>query len=172
MGIIGQIKERKLSDRMKQEAVSLGLCAQWTAEWENGTSKDEMVEKFVTGLDFCIQHNFPSTEVMKKDFGDVIHKHGVYVGEEVHLQHPKIVVLNGRCGGSILCGGYDAGNIYVRHNSNVTIRIDGHAYVHISVYDDAIVNVSCAPSAKCFIYKYGGETKTDGKTIVRDRSSK
>lgn len=172
MGIIAQMKERKLSDRMKQEAVSLGLCAQWTAEWENGTSKDEMVEKFVRGLDFCIQHNFPSTEVMKKDFGDVIHKHGVYVDEEVHLRHPKTIVLNGRCRGSLYCGDFDAGNIYVRHDTDVTIRVDGHAYVHISVYDKAKVNVMCAPSAKCFIYQYGGEIKTDGKSIVRDRRNR
>lgn len=33
MGLIGKMKERKLSERMKKEAVELGLCAQWTAEW-------------------------------------------------------------------------------------------------------------------------------------------
>lgn len=59
-------KERRLSDKMKHEAVTLGLCAQWTAEWQDGTSKDEMVEKFVEGIDFCIQHNWPSVEVMKR----------------------------------------------------------------------------------------------------------
>ena len=66
---------------MKNEAVSLGLCAQWTAEWHDNSSKHEMVEKFVKGIDFCIGKNWPSTKDMKKYFGDVIHDHGVYVDE-------------------------------------------------------------------------------------------
>ena len=50
------IFRKNLSDKMKEEAVSLGLCAQWTAEWKDNSSKDEMVDKFVTGIDFCIKH--------------------------------------------------------------------------------------------------------------------
>ena len=73
------IKKENLSDKMKNEAVSLGLCAQWTAEWQDNTSKDDMVEKFVRGIDFCIGRNWPLAKDIKKYFGDVIHNHGVYV---------------------------------------------------------------------------------------------
>ena len=33
-------KVKRLSERMKNEAVSLGLCAEWTAEWRYGSTKD------------------------------------------------------------------------------------------------------------------------------------
>lgn len=165
------MNKKRLSDKMKQEAVSLGLCAQWTSEWKDNTSKDEMVEKFITGLDFCIQHNFPSTDVMKKHFGDVIHAHGVYVDEMVYVSHPKTVVLNGHCRGTICCDGFDASNIYVRHDTNVTIRVNGHAYVHVSMYDKSKINISCAPSAKCFVYRYGGDITTAGHPVIRDRTA-
>ena len=79
------IKKENLSDKMKNEAVSLGLCAQWTAEWQDNTSKDDMVEKFVRGIDFCIGRNWPLAKDIKKYFGDVIHNHGVYVDENVNL---------------------------------------------------------------------------------------
>lgn len=61
-------KTEKLSAKMKSQAVGLGLCQQWTDEWADGTSKDELVEKFVRGIDFCIEHNFPSCEVIRKEF--------------------------------------------------------------------------------------------------------
>ena len=78
-------KRKRLSDRMKNEAVSLGLCAEWTAEWRDGITKDEMAEKYVRGIDFCITHDWPSCDVIKKEFGDVMHNHGVYVDESVRL---------------------------------------------------------------------------------------
>lgn len=161
--------ERKLSERMKKEAVGLGLCAQWTAEWTDGTTKDEMAEKFVQGLDFCIEHDWPSTEVMKKDFGDVMHRHGVYVDERVSVRDTDTLILNGRCDASVTYSGASVGNVYVRHTSHAKIRVMGFAYVHVSVYDGAKVEVECERLAKCFVYRYGGEVKSSGNVVVRER---
>lgn len=171
MGLIGKFRERKLSDRMKKEAVGLGLCAQWTAEWGKDTTKRDMAEKFVTGLDFCIQHDWPSTEVIKRDFGDVMHEYGVYVDENVHLTDPKTMVLNGRCEAHIYCGRFAASNIYVRHKSTAQVTVARGAYVHVSAYDKADVEIICEPGAKCFVYKYGGKVKTagEGRVTVRER---
>ena len=164
-------KEKKLSDRMKKEAVSLGLCAEWTAEWKDGSSKDEMAEKYVNGIDFCIARDWPSCDFIKKNFGDVMHKHGVYVDEAVRLRNPKTVILNGRCDATITCDGYAVTNIYVRHSSKLSIICKHMANVRINVLDSASVSVSCDKFAKVFVYKYSGEVNANGKVIVRDRSS-
>lgn len=173
MGLIGKMKERKLSERMKKEAVELGLCAQWTAEWGKDTTKGDMVEKFVAGLDFCIQHDFPSTEVMKRDFGDVMHDYGVYVDESVHLTDPKTLVLNGRCDASVKCGRLAASDIYVRHKSKLRIAVERGSYVHVSVYDDTETAIECGPGAKCFVYRYGGKVAAsgEGQTVIRERTA-
>lgn len=162
-----------LSDRMKSEAVSLGLCAGWTADWKEGSSKDEMLEKFVRGIDFCIEHNWPSTEVMKRDFGDAIHAHGVYVDENVKLHNPKTIILNGNCDAEIIADGFSAPEIYVRHNSVANIKVSGFSVAHISVYDNAKLNVSCDEHAKCFVYKYGcTQVSSNGSVIIRERQKK
>lgn len=148
----------------------MGLCAQWTSEWGASASREEMAKKYVKGIDFCIKHDFPSVEVIKRDFGDIMHDYGVYADEDVHLRHPAMVVLNGKCTGSLECGNYDASNIYVRHNSEVVIRVKELAYVHISIYDKAKVTVECAATAKCFIYKYGGNISAKGNVVIRDRT--
>ena len=105
-------KRKRLSDRMKNEAVSLGLCAEWTAEWRDGSTKDEMAEKYVRGIDFCIAHDWPSCDIIKREFGDVMHSHGVYVDESVRLRNPGTVILNGHCDATITCDGYSVTNVY------------------------------------------------------------
>lgn len=162
-------KEHRLSDKMKHEAVTLGLCAQWTAEWHDGTSKDEMVEKFVEGIDFCIQHDWPSVEVMKKSFGDVIHRHGVYADESTSLENPPVAVFNGHCDASVRCRDYAVSNIYVRHKSKVRITAGGQSYVRVNLYDDSEATILCEGSAKCFVYHYGGRLTSEGRVTVRKR---
>ncbi len=162
--------KKNLSNKMKNEAVSLGLCAQWTAEWQDNSSKDEMVEKFVRGIDFCIGRNWPSTDVMKKCFGDVIHNHGVYVDENVVLKNPKTVVLNGECVANIEYEWMDSGEIYVRHNSSLYLKVKGLSRVFVNLHDDAEAHIEVEDSARVFVYQYGGKVvETKGDVIIRDR---
>lgn len=160
----------RLSCRMKCEAVKLGLCSQWTEEWADGTSKDEMVDKFVRGLDFCIEHNWPSTDVMKRDFGDVIHSHGVYVDENVETHNAPMVILNGECVGDIEYTGTSAGEVYVRHKSEAKVKVAGMARCFISLYDEGEVSVECEEGCAAFVYVHGGKVKkVSGKVVVRER---
>lgn len=155
---------------MKNEAVSLGLCAQWTADWRDGTSKDEMVEKFVRGIDFCISNNWPSTKDMKRYFGDVIHRHGVYVDENVGCHNSPMVILNGECVAQAEYDMASTGEIYARHESSLRLRVAGLARVFVSLYDNAELRVECEAPAKCFVYQYGGKiVKQRGNVVVRDR---
>ena len=163
-------KKKKLSDRMKNEAVSLGLCAEWTAEWNDGSSKDEMAEKYVRGIDFCIAHDWPSCDFIKKNFGDVMHNHGVYVDEAVRLHNPGTVILNGHCDATITCDGYAVTNVYVRHKSRLHIVCRQMANVRVNVLDSSDVSVLCDKHAKAYVYQYSGKVSANENVMIRDRS--
>lgn len=164
--------EKELSCRMRDEAVSLGLCKKWTEEWGEA-DKHAMCRKFVDGLDFCIKHNWPSVEVIKSEFGNVIHEHGVYADEPIDIRGDETIVLNGHCTGNISVCDMAVADIHVRHSSDVTVKVKDYAYAHISVYDDATVTVWCEPTAKCFVYRYGGNANIESKkVIVRERKLK
>lgn len=165
--------KENLSDKMKSEAVSLGLCAQWTADWEDNSSKDEMIEKFISGIDFCIARNWPSCEIMKKYFGDRMHDHGVYVDENVNLYSPKTLVLNGECVADITYGETSSGEIHVRHNCTLNLKVDFLSRVFVNVYDNAKVNIKCDYSSKVFVYQYGGKIGEikGNNIIIRDRKN-
>lgn len=167
MGIFKQ----DLSKRMKKEAISLGLCEKWQNEWIDNTSKDEMAEKFVKGIDFCIKHDWPSAKFIKKNFGDVIHRHGVYVDENFITDSPT-TILWGDCDGEIIVGRNETKTAYVKHNSKLRLHAGANSIVFISIYDNAELNITCDKTSKVFVYRYGGSvTYRNGDPVkIRERT--
>ena len=168
----GKMMFRKgLSERLKGEAVKLGLCEQWQGEWPDGASKDDMAEKFVRGQDFCIKHDWPSVKVIKRHFGDVMHRHGVYADEEFYISNKPMLILVGKCEGHVVIDGRHTSTIYVRHTSRLHIKADGEARVFVSVYDDGVVEAEAEEYAKIFVYRHGGSVeKAEGDVRVREKA--
>lgn len=162
--------KKDISKELKNKAVKLGLCTEWTEEWGNPT-KDELVDKYVRGIDFCIKHNYPSCEYMKKNFDGVMQKHGVFVDERVDLKNPSMVIANGRTYGKIVYDAYSVGTLYVRHDSDLTIEASDNAFVTIETYDNCTVSVIQRGKAKVFVYNHGGNIQASGKVVVKNRKA-
>lgn len=162
--------KKDISKELKNKAVKLGLCTEWTEEWGNPT-KDELVDKYVRGIDFCIKHNYPSCDYMKKNFDGVMQKHGVFVDEGVDLKNPSMVIANGRTSGKIVYDAYSVGTLYVRHESELTIEASDNAFVTIETYDNCTVSVLQRSKAKVFVYNHGGNIQAFGKVVVKNRKA-
>ncbi len=157
-----------LSNDLKKEAIGLGLCEQWTAEWGN-PDKDELVDKYVRGIDFCIEHDYPTVECIKANFSGVMEGHGVFADNILNLLNRSIAIINGECEGVINYDGYNTGRIYIRHKSDIHIITKGNSKVFISIYDDSKVTIECSDNAKVYVYKYGGSVVFTGNVIVRNK---
>ena len=162
--------KKDISKELKKEAINLGLCTEWTEKWGNPT-KDELVDKYVRGIDFCIKHDYPSCEYMKKHFDRVMQKHGVFVDEDIDLQNTRIIIANGRTSVRISYDSYSVGTLYARHDSDLTVEVSGHAFVSIETYDDCNISVFQRDGAKVFVYNHAGNIQTSGKVVIKDRKS-
>ena len=162
--------KKDISKELKKKAINLGLCTEWTERWKNPT-KDELVDKYVRGIDFCIKHDYPSCKYMKKHFDGIMQKHGVFVNDKINLQNPNMVIANGNTSGKIIYDAYSVGTIYARHDSNLTIEVSGHAFIAIEIYDDCNVSVFQRDKAKVFVYNHGGNIQTSGQVVVKDRKA-
>lgn len=160
--------KKDISKELKNEAVGLGLCTEWAEGWGKPTN-DELVDKYVRGIDFCIKHDYPSCEYMKKHFDGVMQKHGVFVNDTLDLVNPKMVIANGNTSGKLVYNSYSVGTIYVRHNSNLDIKVSGNAIVAIETYDNCRLSVHQSENSKVFVYDHGGHIETFGKVVVKDR---
>jgi transcription elongation factor GreA len=145
------MKETKqVSEELKSEAVSLGLCQEWTKDWED-EDKSSLVEKYVAGIDFCIEHNYPSLAFMKENFDGVMQKYGVFAMEEFSVFNRTFIDINHGCIGSAKNNSHFDTDGYVRGNSVVDIVAMDNSSFHISVYDTSVLNVRCYDNSKVYI---------------------
>lgn len=150
-------------------AVELGLCNEWQREWNLECTRQELVEKYLKGIDFCIKHDYPNVDFIREYFPkELLERNGVFVDGDVDGQNLSTVVLLGKSNG-VLLNDFCVSNIYVRHSSLVSIQATNGARVFVEVYDNSLVTIAADESSKVFVYQHGGTVKSDGNVVIRDR---
>ena len=160
------MRTNEISKILKEEAIRYGLCVAWTKEWGSPT-KEQMVDMYIKGLDFCIEHNYPSNAFIKEQFGDIAIRKGVFTDMDVNELNPPTAILNGNCTGKIELTGFVSRDIYVRHNSKVKIIIRDNAKAFVRVYDNAHAIIENEGVSRCFVYRMGGTATISGDVVVR-----
>ena len=143
-----------LSETLKQQAVDLGLCRPWTEAWGD-CDQQELIEKFVKGIDFCLERNWPALESIKANFDRaLLNANLIFVDEHISLDDAPsgIYILNGECSGTIRFAPWTAATVYVRHTSNVKIIAGDFAKVFVRLYDEAEVGTEAEESAVVKVY--------------------
>lgn len=142
-------KELSVTLREMARSQKTPLCDDWYGKWNDDTDIDELLEKFVSGIDFCIENDYPSLEFARKYFTskdkkEALHRHNIYLDEEVNLveSNSGVWVLLGRCTGRITFDGWAVASVHVRHECSVRIDAEDLSRVFVSVYEDAEADLS------------------------------
>ena len=166
--------QEQLSENLKSEAIRNGLCQQWQQEW-NGANKQTLITMYLSGIDFCIQNNYPPLSFIKENFEkDILHYNSIYVDEQITERNPTTpVVVNGECHGIMMFDGCHSATIYVRHSSTLHIEAKGLSKVWVHVYDGAKVNIEQKEGAAVYVYPYGENSIVNfvGDVKVRKRKN-
>lgn len=144
-----------LSETLKQQAVSLGLCKPCTEAWADNSDQQALIDKFKKGIDFCLDRDWPSSDFIKANFDrGLLNANLIFVDEYVDMDMAPsgIYILNGECSGRMRFAPWAAANVYVRHNSKMNIVADDFAKVFVRVYDEADVEVNSDESAVVKVY--------------------
>lgn len=161
-----------VSEELKTKAVELGLCTQWQNGW-GAPTKEQLVEKYIKGLDFCIEHDYPSVAYMKRNFDGIMQKMGVFaddtIAEYISTPTRRTIVINGHSDGKIECKEYSVVAVYVRHSSNIEVVVCDRANIMVFVYDSANVSVKNIGVGRATVIQYGGRVKTQGEVTIKDR---
>ena len=156
---------------LKKQAHQLGACKKGLDNLEK-LNHQELINRFVHFIDFIIEkHDFPSNEFIKKNFDKALLAHNnIYVDAEFERRNARqVVVVQGESKGVLLYDGMTCADVYVRHNSEVTIDCSRLSKVFISVYDNAKVNVTQRDGASVYVYLHGDSCsyETDGEVMIR-----
>lgn len=143
-----------LSETLKQQAVDLGLCHPWTEAWGD-CDQQELIDKFVKGIDFCLERNWPTSDFIKANFDrTLLNANLIFVDEHISLDDAPsgIYILNGECTGSIRFAPWTAATVYVRHLSHINIIAGDFAKVFVRLYDEAAAETEADESAVVRVY--------------------
>lgn len=164
---------KELNKTLRDRARMLGLCDQWYDAWEKDETKQELIEKYLRGIDFCIAHDYPRLEFIKAHFPKaMLEKNGVFVDEVFSCCNTatyRTVVALGKSRGTLTFDGMTCRSVYARHHTEVTVRATDGAKVFVEAWEDCKVNAYADDESRVFVYWHGGEVTTDGKVTVRDK---
>lgn len=159
------------SIELRETARRVGLCDEWYGSWSEDCGLYELAEKFVKGQDFCVVHDYPKIDDIMRLFSrDELRSIGVYVDEDdICVESPSTPVVLGDTSMRIEYVGTDVGDVYVRHNGNVSVLASDMSVVSVNVYDNSTVHVVGGSISPVNVYHYGGVVTFEGNVVVKER---
>lgn len=142
-----------LSETLKQQAEALKACKKGLRNFPE--TEQGMIERWKENLDFAIENNFPSVEVIRENFNrSLLHENLIFVDEHLNIDNALsgVYVLNGECTGTLHFREWAAATVYVRHTSKVSLIAEDFAKVFVRLYDEAEVNVCDVGDAVVKVY--------------------
>lgn len=162
--------KNKLNDDLKSQAEKLGACKQGIDGLEK-CNQQELINRYVHFIDFTIEKDFPSNAFIKKNFDkEDLERNNIYVDARVERRNARqVVVVQGKSYGQLLYDGYTTADVYVRHDSEITIDCSRLSKVFISVYDNAKVKLVQRDAASVYVYLHGKNCTLESEGEVLER---
>lgn len=161
---------KNFAKQLQKEAQVLGACSPGLIDLKNvGDNKAALVQLYLSKLEFCLEHDFPSNDFIKEHGKGMMESFGLFLDDRINLTNYRKCVALGKTSGEINITSYGVSQIYAKHTSDLVINASGNAFVMVYVYDDAKVTVHAQDRAKVHVNRYGGKTITakDGQAVVK-----
>ena len=161
---------KNIGKQLKSQAESLGACEKGLNGLEK-LNEQELINRYIHFIDFIVEKDFPSNEFIKNNFDKSLLEHNnIYVDAEFERRNARqVVVVQGESKGQLLFDGYTTSDVYVRHDSEVTIDCSRLSKIFISVYDNAKIHVTQRDGASVYVYLHGENcsVESDGEVMIR-----
>lgn len=161
----------ELKQRLAAEAKAAGICSEWHDFILKASSKERLITLFVKGQDFCSENNYPSPE-LRAEFADIRGKFGVFcANDHIEGKSPRSVIAFDNAAGIVEYANFDAGQVWARDNSEITITVKDNAFVLVSIDGSGKVNVIASDNARVSVILHGGECQTQATEQARIKTT-
>lgn len=155
------METKQLSIQLRNEADGLGLCDEWHNAWQDNSTQQELINKYLRGIDFCLQHHWPSNGFIKANFNKgLLRRNHIFVNDKRSVLNPKMAVVLGDSVVRVRINGGHASTIYLCDSSETEVILHSEEKIIIHTFDHARVNVTV-----------GGNYKPDCIVLDHDKST-
>lgn len=145
----------RVSIELRKKAREFGLCDEWFNDWSDTSPKQELIDKYITGIDFALQHHYPTNQYIKDNFElELLRKNNILVDDERNLLNPSVAVILGNTKTKIRVNGLSRSIIYVRDKSEVDLIVKNRSFVIVHTFDNASVKVETEDNPSVLVLKH------------------
>lgn len=161
----------KLNKELAHTAKKKGICEDWFKDLLNTEDKGKLIQMYIKGIDFCLSNEYPSLSFIRENFVGAMEPYGVFLDEEIKAENSRHVVALGNCNGTANYSGFEAGQVFAKHNSKLTVTAKDSSFVMIDVFDNSEVEVIASDNAKICVNHYGGrvisQSSEHGNSVIK-----
>lgn len=161
-------------EQIKRDGIQYNLCRLYQAKLKQDLTVKDLADLYFRGMDFCVEHDFPTVQFMKEHFKGRSEQYGVYVEDQaVKSRNQSHVVMIGDCNGELEYDGFSVSRVYIRHTSKAKIMVLGYANLSVDIYDNAQLAIAVAGSkAKVLVNVYGNaKIHSTGKVKINYKNN-
>lgn len=148
------------------------MCREFSDILKKTNDREQIIDIFFDGINYCLINDFPGREFIKKEFGELLECRHIYLDKTIDVDTNKVVVL-GKSTGTIRANDYSVNEHFIAHDSVINIEAKDHSFTIVDVYDLAHVVINVADSAKVVVNKYGGVVSYNrsgfGKITIKNK---
>jgi len=158
----------KLNKELAAAAKAKGICKEWYDRLQHTEDKHALMQMFLKGIDFCISEEYPAPRFFRP-FDGIRQQYGIFRDELIQAENSKYVAAFGKCEGTAKYTDYEIGQVFVKHESKLTITASGNSFVMVDVFDNADIEITAENDAKVCVNKYGGNVTTSehGNAVIK-----
>lgn len=143
-----------LNNKLLNDAVGIGLCAEHTEGWNPDWSKSDLIDYYKANPDWCLEKHFPSLAFLKEHFNDYETKQkGVFVDSFVTLRATQLTYIFNNCKVGVITNSVT--RLYFGLNTEARIIVEDGGDLVIDCYDKGKIDVELRGSARLVVYKRG-----------------
>ena len=120
----------EVTKQLAEAAQANGICTPWLNELKTLENKDALVDMYIRGLDFCIAHDYPSNDFIRRHFKGTMETHGVFLDDAIELQNQCKCIALGETTGRVAADGYSVVEVWAKHQSSLNITAKDNAWLY------------------------------------------
>lgn len=144
-----------LNEYILKKAIKSGICEGW-ADMLKTATKEQMLDMYVKGIDFCLKNEFPTTtDLLDLATTDELARFGIYIYSKRNIENSSFVVSLGSSELNAVWDGYNVGQLFVKHTSKLKVSVRDHAFLVIDAFDMTNIDITASGNSKILINLYG-----------------